>query len=237
MVFTGSCMTGFNLPTNYYSDPESPIRKSRSRLSSPGSSGSHVREIFDKFIRSQPPHEPALMASRRCINDFPTLSSANVKTGPEMNIGDGSFELKPALINMVQQSPFYVKASEGANAHLQHFLEICSTFTIRGVTQDVVRLHLFPFSLIGKAKQRFNSNKEAVPTWEKCSNAFLATFFPLGKTNALRNNISGFQQLMDETIAGMSAGLYLCMPPLRHGGVVHHPKLQSWADSFSPGSI
>jgi hypothetical protein len=42
MVFIGSCMTGFNLPTNYHSDPESLIKKSRSRLSSPGSFGSHV---------------------------------------------------------------------------------------------------------------------------------------------------------------------------------------------------
>jgi hypothetical protein len=47
-----------------------------------------------------------------------------------MNAGDGSFELKPALINMVQQSPFCSKASDDANALLQHFLEICSTFTI-----------------------------------------------------------------------------------------------------------
>jgi hypothetical protein len=44
-----------------------------------------------------------------------------VRTGLETNIGDGSFELKPALINVVQQSPFYGKASEDANAHLQHF--------------------------------------------------------------------------------------------------------------------
>jgi hypothetical protein len=29
-----------------------------------------------------------------------------------------------------------------------------------------------------------------VSTWENCSNAFLAKFFPLGKTNALRNKIS-----------------------------------------------
>jgi hypothetical protein len=36
-----------------------------------------------------------------------------------------------------------------------------------------------------------------VSTWEKCSNAFLAKFFPLGKTNALQNKISGFQQLTD----------------------------------------
>jgi hypothetical protein len=34
----------------------------------------------------------------------------------------------------------------------------------------------------------------------KCSNAFLAKFSPLGKTNALRNKISRFQQLTDETI-------------------------------------
>jgi hypothetical protein len=68
------------------------------------------------------------------------------------------------------------------------------------VTQDAVCLHLFPFSLLGKAKQWFYSNQEVVPTREKCSNAFLAKFFPLGKTNALWNKISGFQQLMDETI-------------------------------------
>jgi hypothetical protein len=93
---------------------------------------------------------------------------------------------------MVQQSPFRGKASEDANAHLQHFLEICSTFTIRGVTQDAVCLYLFPFSLFVKAKQWFYSNKEVVSTWEKSSNAFLAKFFPLGKTNALQNKISGF---------------------------------------------
>jgi hypothetical protein len=92
------------------------------------------------------------MAGRKCINDFLAPSSSNVKTGPEMNVGDGSFKLKPALINMVQQSPFCGKASDDANAHLQYFLENCSTFTIQGVTEDAVCIHLFP-SLLGKAKQ------------------------------------------------------------------------------------
>jgi hypothetical protein len=134
LVFAGRCMTGFDLPANYRSDLESMIRKSRSRFSSPGSLGSHVRDIVDKFQGSQPPQELAQMAGWKCINDFSAPSSRNVRTGPETNIRDGSFELKPALINMVQQSPFCGKASEDANAHLQHFLEICSTFTIRGVT-------------------------------------------------------------------------------------------------------
>jgi hypothetical protein len=141
------------------------------------------------------------MAGRKCINDFSTLSNSNVRTGPETNARDGSFKLKPALINMVQQSLFCGKALEDDNAHLQHFLEIYSTFTIQGVTQDVVHLCLFPFSLLEKEKQWFYSNKEAVSTWEKFSNAFLAKFFLLGKTNALWNKISTFQQLTDETIA------------------------------------
>jgi hypothetical protein len=130
MVFTGSCTTRFDLPTNYHLDPESLIRKSHSRLSSPVSSRSHIREIVNKFRGSPPPHEPTLMAAQKCINDFLAPSSANVWTGVEMNIRGGSFKLKPTLINMVQQSPFCDKASEDANAHLQHFLEICSTFTI-----------------------------------------------------------------------------------------------------------
>ena len=65
---------------------------------------------------------------------------------------------------------------------------------------DIVRLRLLPFSLLEKAKTWFYSNKEAFTTWEACSNAFLDKYFPVGKTNALRNRISGIQQLLHETI-------------------------------------
>jgi hypothetical protein len=41
------------------------------------------------------------MAAQKCINDFSAPCSANIRTGLEMNVGDGNFELKPALINMV----------------------------------------------------------------------------------------------------------------------------------------
>src|SRR6185437_2971324 len=81
-----------------------------------------------------------------------------------------------------------------------NFLELCKTRTIRDVTPDAIRLRLFPFSLLGKSKKWFYQNKEAVSTWDKCSAAFLATFFPLGKTNALRGRISSFQQTGMESI-------------------------------------
>ena len=101
---------------------------------------------------------------------------------------------------MVQASPFCGKASEDANAHLQNILEVSNTINPKGTMMDIVRFRLFPFSLLGKAKTWFYSNKEAFMTWEACSNAFLAKYFPVGKTNALRNRITGIQQLPDETI-------------------------------------
>ena len=117
----------------------------------------------------------------KSIHDFSTPSAANVATRPNVINGDANFELKPALIMMVQASPFCGKAHENANAHLQYFLEICSTFTIKGVSQEAIRLRLFPFSLLGKAKQWFYSNHNVVDTWDKCSNAFLVKFFPMGR--------------------------------------------------------
>ena len=128
----------------------------------------------------------------KTLRDFSIPSAANVATGPNVDIGDVNFELKSSLINMVQASPFCGKPNEDANAHLQNFLELWKTIIVRGVTADAIRLRLFPFSLLGKAKQWFYQNKEAVSTWDKCSTAFLVKFFPLGKTNALRGRISSF---------------------------------------------
>ena len=138
----------------------------------------------------------------KTLREFSAPTTANIKTGPEVAIGDGDigFELKPALINMVQANQFCGKAHEDASAHLQHFLEICSTFTIKGVSRDAVLLRLFPFSLLGRAKQWFYATKANNTTWDACSTAFLAKFFPIGKTNALRGRISSFQQLHDESV-------------------------------------
>ena len=126
----------------------------------------------------------------KSIHDFSAPLAANVATRPNVINGDANFELKPVLITMVQPSLFCGKAHEDANAHLQYFLDICSTFTIKGVNQEAIRLRLFPFSLLGKAKQWFYSNRNAIDTWDKCSNAFLVKFFLMGKTNALCNKIS-----------------------------------------------
>ena len=180
-------MSGFNLPTNFTEDPEALLRKSRSRTSSSSASPAAVESV------TPAPTVPIAMA-QKSLREFSVPAVANVPTGPAAPVGDRNFELKTGLITMVQASPFCGLPSEDANAHLQHFLELCETVVIKDVAPDVIRLRLFPFSLIGKAKQWFYKDKEAVDTWAKCSTAFLAKYFPLGKTNALRARIANFQQ-------------------------------------------
>ena len=100
--------------------------------------------------------------------------------------------MKMGLITMVQASPSYGQANEDANAHLEQFLELCNTFVINGVLHDATWLRLFLFSLLGRAKQWFYANRTSVNTWDNCTKAFLAKFFPTGKINALRGRISSF---------------------------------------------
>jgi hypothetical protein len=40
--------------------------------------------------------------------------------------------------------------------------------------------------------QWFYQNKEAINTWDKCAMVFLAKFFPMSKTSALRGKIMNF---------------------------------------------
>ncbi|KAK8519605.1 hypothetical protein V6N12_025638 [Hibiscus sabdariffa] len=47
--------------------------------------------------------------------------------------------------------------AENARQHLKSFLEICNSFKIHGVSNDVLKLKLFPYSLRDKAKDWFNN--------------------------------------------------------------------------------
>jgi hypothetical protein len=188
-------MHGFDLPENFVENPKALLRRTRAKLKKVS-----ALDLEDNHqIRRSLTLEFEAMANKT-LREFSAPTTANIHTGPTTNVGDNGFELKPALINIVQSNQFCVKAHENASAHLRHFLEICSTFTIKGVTRDAILLCLFPFSLLGKAKQWFYGNKDRHTTWDNCSTAFLAKFFPMGKINALHGKITSLQQQYDESV-------------------------------------
>ena len=76
--------------------------------------------------------------AQKTLRDFSVPSANNVPVGPDVSTGGENFKIKTDLITMVQASPFCGKANEDASAHLQQFLELCSTFVIKGVSQDAI---------------------------------------------------------------------------------------------------
>ena len=108
-------------------------------------------------------------------------------------IDANDFELKPALITMVQQNQFADHSTENPNEHLGRFSRIENSIKLSGVKPEVIHLQLFPFSLRDMAITWFNSLPyESVNTWEELMRAYFSKFFTpflgseqrLGKTNS-----------------------------------------------------
>ena len=173
------------MPTNFTKNPETFLKKARPRDDPPSATPSATEPI------TPAPSVPNTTADKTLF-EYSVPTVADVPIGPVVNMGDANFKLKTGLIMMVQASLFHRLPSEDANAYLQHFLELRDTIVMKDVTPEIIKLHLFLFSLLGRVKQWFYKDWEAVNTWNKCSTTFLAKFFPMGKTNALRGRISNF---------------------------------------------
>ena len=68
-----------------------------------------------------------------------------------------NFELKPAQITMVQQQQFTGHPTKDPNEHLGRFLKMANTVKLNGVRPEVIKLHLFPFSLRDTAATWYES--------------------------------------------------------------------------------
>ena len=79
--------------------------------------------------------------------------------------------------------------------HLATFLEIANTVKMNGVTEDFIRMRLFPSSL-REAKGWLQSLQPgSINTWEELAQRFLSKFFPPSKTSQLRGEIAQFRHM------------------------------------------
>ncbi|XP_056843236.1 uncharacterized protein LOC130495758 [Raphanus sativus] len=79
--------------------------------------------------------------------------------------------------------------------HLDKFDSYCGLSKTNGVSEDALKLRLFPFSLGDKARQWEKSlPSDSITTWDECKEAFLDKFFSISRTAKIRNEIYGFQQ-------------------------------------------
>ena len=110
-------------------------------------------------------------------------------------IDANNFELKPALIFMVQQQQFGGSPFKDPNGHLLNFLQLCGTIKMNGVDHNVIKLKLFPFSLRDRTRNWFHKLiLGSIDTWGALVKVFLTKFFPPQLASQFRAAITQFRQ-------------------------------------------
>ena len=77
-----------------------------------------------------------------------------------------------------QQNQFTDHPAKDPNEHMGRFLRMANTVKLNGVKPEVIKLHLFPFSLRDIAATWYESLPyDSVNTWEELVEAYLGRFF------------------------------------------------------------
>ena len=84
----------------------------------------------------------------------PTVVQSAIRRPP---IQANNFELKGVTLQMLHNIQFHGLPSENPNAHLTSFIEGCDIIKYNGVTEEALRLRLFPLSLNDRAKHWLTS--------------------------------------------------------------------------------
>lgn len=139
---------------------------------------------------------------RKTLRDYFTPSTNITASIVNPPMQATNFELKPGLIQMVQNSTMFRGAStEDPNAHLKNFIRVADSIKCNGVTPEAIRMRLFPWSLADKATTWLDSlPNESITTWDQLTQKFLNKYFPPGKAAKIRAEITNFSQFEEESL-------------------------------------
>nr|GEX95771.1 reverse transcriptase domain-containing protein [Tanacetum cinerariifolium] len=131
----------------------------------------------------------------------PTLNGRSGPIAP-IAIQATNFGLKNDMIQQVQNSfQFHGLSGDDANKHIDKFLHVTQSIKVNGVTDDALRLYLFPHSLTHHSTSWFHRlPRHSITTFEQMAKMFLGKYFPPSMVKKLRNEITNFRQRPDESL-------------------------------------
>nr|GEW78537.1 reverse transcriptase domain-containing protein [Tanacetum cinerariifolium] len=90
---------------------------------------------------------------------------------------------------------------DDANKHLDKFLHVTQSIKVNRVTNDALRLYLFPHSLTHHATAWFyRLPRNSITKFEQMAKIFLGKYFPSSMVTKLKNEITNFRQRPDESL-------------------------------------
>ncbi|XP_022158611.1 uncharacterized protein LOC111025065 [Momordica charantia] len=97
---------------------------------------------------------------------------------------------------------FHGHATEDPHQHLKFFMGVCNSFKNEGLSNEVLRLKLFPYSLRDEARTWLESLPlESITSWDDLAEKFLMKYFPPSKNAKYRSEINNFQQFAGESVS------------------------------------
>nr|GEU53233.1 reverse transcriptase domain-containing protein [Tanacetum cinerariifolium] len=169
-------------------------------------------------IRRRSRTDPTLLNNSKMVADgnddlpVPDLRTIDELCQPSLNGRGGpialiaiqatNFGLKNDMIQQVHNScQFHGLSGGDANKHLNKFLHVTQSIKVNGVTDDALRLYLFPHSLTHHATAWFDRlPRNSINTFEQMAKMFLGKYFPPSMVTKLRNEITNFRQRPDESL-------------------------------------
>ncbi|GJZ57943.1 reverse transcriptase domain-containing protein, partial [Tanacetum coccineum] len=149
-------------------------------------------------------------------------------------INANNFELKSSLINLVQNRIFRGTPDEEPHAHIRHFKSITNNQRYPDVPNTTLKLLLFPFSIDGVAKQWLDKEPpNSIFTWDDLVSKFINYFFPPSKTTQLRNEITNFHQIANETFSEAWERFKELLRKCPHHGFYLEHQLDTFYNSLS----
>ncbi|XP_048496246.1 uncharacterized protein LOC109134561 [Beta vulgaris subsp. vulgaris] len=148
---------------------------------------------------------------------------------------DGNYEFSSQLIRMIKERQFEGRGSECPYTHLAHFVKLCNNINEHNATQEQTRLHLFHFSLDGRALAWLESlPANSVTTWAEVTKAFLRRFILEEKTVELKRQIATFSNLNGETLSEAWERFKDLRRACPHHGYDLDTLLRSFYDGLNP---
>jgi len=241
-------MTRANLGQFYQFDPELErnLRKSRRRLelgcSTEGASSSSEPTIDSVplesppmiNISSDPSPEPEIQEDRmeeRTIREM-VAPDATITQNMCIQYPDGECELKSGLIHLLPK--FHALEGEDPYHHLKEFLVVCSSMRPTTVTEEHIKLKVFPFSLQDVAKNwLYCLPPGSINTWETLNRLFLEKFFPTSRVDVIRKDIYRIRQPERESIHEYCERFKNLCVSCPHHQINEHPLIQYFYEGLS----
>nr|GEZ18330.1 hypothetical protein [Tanacetum cinerariifolium] len=131
------------------------------------------------------------------LNDFEMATNENGDDVPP----PGGVDLPVPDLRTMEELCQPTLNGDDANKHLDKFLHVTQSIKVNRVTNDALRLYLFPHSLMDYATAWFDRfPRNSITTFEQMAKMFLGKYFPPSMVTKLRNEITNFCQHLDESL-------------------------------------